>query len=230
MKPVIAIPSGSRTKKLLSVIEAWKKTGFHIAVYTWDNETKGALLEPRTIISPLRRKSLVDWLLTGERKSFGALQNYMARLIPDWEVLICGADDLYPANVELIEAVAKEVPECVIWASDGLLNSQPTHPIITRGWYEKHGREIFDEAYKHNFVDTDLFLRSSLAGDVVDCRSLISFNHMHPMKTGDRKDSLYTYGDNTYHVDESYFHLKFQHIKAIPPVMVLEVIEEEAAV
>jgi len=96
----------------------------------------------------------------------------------------------------------------IIWAKDGLFNKQPTHPIVTRQWYEKEG-QIFDERFKHNFCDTDLFTRASQNGDVVKCFN-ISFDHRHPLKTGEDYDLVYRYGMETYKEDEKRFYEKYK--------------------
>lgn len=229
MNTYIAIPTGQRTEQAVEVVRAWQAQGVSVAVFTWDEETYSAFRRKRTAQERLKRQPLrameatVDRLWLGDRASFGRLQNFMAATIPDWDVLICGADDLWPdKGTELIAQAAQEVPGAVLWAGDGLFNEQPTHPIITRGWYDKYGW-IFDEGFYHNFVDTDLFLRASKNSEVVDCRSFIQFDHRHPAKTGDKKDSLYRYGDRMFPHDKAYFNMKHSGNIALPPVRTLEV-------
>lgn len=216
----IAIPTGERTAKAVKCIEAWQAVGVKVCVYTWDKETKKALTRKRF---PLPSVPKVDILLTGERQSFAILQNFMAKEIGDWDVLICGADDLYPSSeVELIPRAAEQVPGTILWAHDGLFGQQPTHPIITRQWYDAHD-EIFDEGFKHNFCDTDLFFRCGRMGEIVDCRNFIQFDHRHPSKTGARKDSLYRYGDRTFAGDKAYFELKHSGETQLPHIRTLDI-------
>lgn len=210
MKTILSIPSGNRVKKLLNVIEKWRKICyFEFHVITWDGLTVDVL-----------RGTDVHVLDVGSpMKSFAINQNENAEFIQDWDIFICGADDLYPSNnIHMIETVCKENPDKVIWVRDGLFDAQPTHPIITRGWYDKHGY-IFDEAYKHNFCDTDLFVRLLNAGEVVKCFG-IGFDHRHPIK-GAKHDSIYRAGEKNFARDELQFKIKHpfanQEMKKICP-------------
>ena len=231
MNVTIAIPTGQRTEQAVEVVRAWQSVGVRVVVFTWDPETRAALMRERTWDQRLKRKLLtaqeatVDRVWLGDRASFGRLQNYMAEntLDLDWDVMICGADDLWPdKGTELIGKAAQEVPDTILWAGDGLFNEQPTHPIITRGWYNKY-RQIFDEGFRHNFVDTDLFVRASRRSEVVDCRSFIQFDHRHPAKTGEKKDALYRYGDKTFLYDKMYFDMKHSGNISLPPIRTLEI-------
>jgi len=131
----------------------------------------------------------------------------MAREIKDWDAIICGADDLYPDfGMDLIEKVCQQNPDKVIWVKDGLFNQQPTHPIITKGWYEKNGY-IFDEQFRHNFCDTDLYARTVKTGEVVKCFE-IGFDHRHPIKTGRKPDEIYKLGNASYADDMKKFYKK----------------------
>jgi len=196
MKTILSIPSGNRVKKLLKCIEKWRKVcDFEIHVITWDSVTMEALRG-------------TDFVLYTHKpmQSFAKNQNELADITPDWDIFICGADDLYPGNnIHLIEPVCRDNPDKVIWVKDGLYDAQPTHPIITRGWYEKHGY-IFDEGYKHNFCDTDLFVRLLNAGEVVKCFD-IAFDHRHPLK-GAKYDSIYFAGEKNFEKDQMTFMLK----------------------
>lgn len=234
MNIYIAIPTGQRTERAVEVVRAWQGAGVRVAVFTWDKDTYSALRQKRTAQNRLKRQpfkameATVDLLCLGDRASFGRLQNFMAASIPDWDVLICGADDLWPdKGTDMIGRAAQEVPGTILWAGDGLFNEQPTHPIITRGWYDKYGW-IFDEGFYHNFVDTDLFLRASKENEVVDCRSFIQFDHRHPLKTGKKKDDLYRYGDRRFPHDKAYFGMKHPGGISLPPIRTLEAEAEVA--
>ncbi len=229
MNVTIAIPTGQRTEQAVEVVRAWQEAGVNVVVFTWDPDTRAALMRERPWAKRLKhelfksQEATVNKLWLGDRSSFGRLQNYMAANTPDWDVLICGADDLWPdKGTDLIGKAAQEVPGAILWAGDGLFNEQPTHPIITRGWYDTY-RYIFDEGFYHNFVDTDLFLRASKRSEVVDCRSFIQFDHRHPAKTGKPKDSLYRYGDRRFPQDQAYFNMKHSGNVALPPIRTLEI-------
>lgn len=197
MKIVLAIPSGDRTEQLLKVIARWRKVApdFKIALYTWDKETTKFA------------SKFVDYNFNGDLQSFAKNQNLMAKAIDDWDVWICGADDLYPeSGIDLIEKVCTENPGKIIWVKDGCFNQQPTHPIITRGWYDKHG-EIFDEQFEHNFCDTDLLYRASVNDEIVKCFD-IGFDHRHYLKTGRKPDKIYKLGQSSFARDKKRFEAK----------------------
>ncbi len=193
MNIVLSIPSGERADMLENVIYKWRKVcDFKIAVYTWDPETEN------------RIRDKVDYLFTGELRSFAVNQNFIAKTITDWDVLICGADDLYPDfGLDKIETVCNMCPDKIIWVKDGFLNAQPTHPIITRGWYDKHGY-IFNEAFHHNFCDTDLLARTYETNEIVKCFS-IGFDHRHYYKTHRKPDKIYKLGEKTFAEDKQLF-------------------------
>jgi len=195
MKIVVAIPTGDRVNGILKVIEKWRKAcDFDIAVYTWDAETKKVV------------ESKVDYLFEGPLQSFAINQNLMAKEL-DWDVFICGADDLFPDfGINLIEKVCSQNSGKVIWVKDGFLNQQPTHVIITREWYDKHGY-IFDEQFEHNFCDTDLFMLARKDNEVVKCFQ-IGFDHRHPLKTGKKPDAIYRLGASSYAADMRRFQQK----------------------
>lgn len=194
MKIVLGIPSGQRTKKLLKCIESWQKVcDFEIHIITWDGYTTEALREKNVYV-----------LDVGEIQSFAKNHNELAEFIPDWDVYICGADDLYPEEgISKIEKVCEQNPRKVIWARDGLFNAQATHPIITRGWYDKYGY-IFDEDFRHNWCDTDLFVRLLNSDEVIKCFN-IGFDHRHPLKTGEPSDEIYQIGAETFMADKAIF-------------------------
>lgn len=212
MKTILAIPSGQRTVKLINCILAWRKVcGFEIAVYTWDEETEKNV------------SCITDHLFKGELASFAVNHNFMASAIKEWDVYICGADDLYPGfGINHIERVCRDNPGKIVWAKDGFLNQQPTHAIITRQWYDNHGY-IFDEKFKHNFCDTDLFIRAATAGEVVKCFK-IGFDHRHYLKTEKKKDEIYKLGESTYAEDKKYFEAKHKgeiiNVNEIPEVRI----------
>ncbi len=199
MKIVLGIPSGNRVKKLLNVIEKWQKVcDFDIAVITWDGETTDAL----------RDKNVFCLDVGFPIKSFAINHNELADFeSPDWDVYICGADDLYPdEGVNKIAQVCEQNPGKVIWVRDGLFDALPTHPIITRGWYDKYGY-IFDEDFRHNFTDTDLYVRCLKTGELVKCFQ-IRFDHRHYMKTCEPMDEIYRIGSETFQDDRARFYSK----------------------
>jgi len=217
MKIILAIPTGDRTERAVETAWKWYDTGaVKIVAYAWDDKTAKAL-------KPFCKK-----IFRGFRKPFGVLQNYMAMAVKKWDVFICGADDLWPEEgTELIGPAAREVDGNILWVKDGLFNAQPTHPIITRGWYDKHGK-IFDEGFMHNFCDTDLFVRASMAQEVVKCFD-IAFDHQHWLKTKQPKDMIYDAGQRHWGHDKQYFQMKHSkflntHGADIPQIRTLDIV------
>lgn len=212
MKTVLGIPSGNRVYKLLKVIEKWRNAcDFEIATATWDVKTVKAVND-------------VFLYATNEMGSFACNHNMLASIVPDWDIYICGADDLYPANaISKIAPVCEQNPEKVIWVRDGLYDALPTHPIITRGWYDKYGC-IFDEDYRHNFTDTDLFVRCLKAGEIVKCFD-IAFDHRHPLKTGEPADDIYQVGAESFQADRARFYARHPDADRVITEMISEVKE-----
>lgn len=203
MKIVIGIPTGQRVDQAVEVVRAWRSKGFDVCVLTWDKITE------EVFYTPLGDK--VDFV-TDKMESFGTNQNKMMRETPDWDIWICGADDLWPGDQEdlreRIELIAGESRDSLIWVADGCCNEQPTHPIITRKMYDALGGDIFDENYKHQYVDTDLFMRMLEKHRVVKCFD-ISFDHRHPIKTKGKIDEIYKIGSSSFEEDANYYHKKW---------------------
>jgi hypothetical protein len=188
----VTIPTGQRGDRARETVVNWKRAGFKVAAYVWDDQTYDAV------------NLLVDKIWRGERASFAKLQNFMAANLEGWDGLICAADDLWPKyGTELIGDLVRDNQGKVIWANDGLFNMQPTHPIITRAWYDKHNGRIFSEVFEHNFCDTDLAVRTANAGELVRCED-VSFDHRHHFKTR-QKDAVYALGQKSFKRDAQWF-------------------------
>lgn len=208
MNIVVGIPSGQRAKQLIKVVKAWHDRGIDCFVLTWDEDTA------IDVNNEARPKYFT---LEKERYSFGVNQNLMMKAANEWDIWICGADDLWPGRQpdlkERIELVAQNSGDKLIWVMDGCFNAQPTHAVITRKMYESEGNAIFDELYYHNFVDTDLFARMLKKKKVVKCFD-IAFDHRHPwgVHLADKPeiDEIYRIGQSTYPQDASRFHRKFE--------------------
>ena len=217
MKIVIGVPTGQRGKQAEKAIASWKKRGFDVCVRTWDID-----------LTPYKEADTV--FQTKTRESFAVNQNAM--MDTDWDVWICGADDLWPGEQldlhERIEVISEEAGNRLLWVGDGLFNQQPTHPIITREMYDDQGGVIFDEAYIHNFVDTDLFARMLVKKKVAKCPH-ICFDHRHYYTQKTKEDEISLIGSQSYPEDAVLFHKKWGDltINTIADVEILE-IEEEA--
>lgn len=109
-------------------------------------------------------------------------------------ILVMAADDCTPPkhwDREILASLKGQMHEPrVLWTSDGYSN-QPviTHPIMTRAFYQQQGY-FFCPEYPHLFCDTELTVRASAAGQVIDARHL-TFRHDHPMFTGLPSDALH---------------------------------------
>jgi len=207
MKIVIGIPTGQRSKQVINVIKAWHSRGIDVAVLTWDSETA---IDVNNDAKP------EYFIMEQERYSFAINQNLMMKNIPDWDVFICGADDLWPGRQhdlkERIELVAENSGDKLVWVGDGLFNQQPTHPIITRAMYKTEEGYIFNEFYQHNYVDTDLFARMLTKDRVVKCLDIM-FDHRHPWSTNlsskVEEDEIYRIGQGSLPMDSILFHEKW---------------------
>jgi hypothetical protein len=187
----IGIPTGQRAEKAKAVAQAWLSAGVRVMAYCWDRETYDAL------------DGIANIRIYGQRQSFAKLQNLLAGM-HDWDVYICGADDLYPKHgIDKLPQASAMCPDKVLCVADGIHTHLPTHPVITRDWYDKHG-QIFDEAFNHNFCDTDLCQRVLQADEIVKVNG-IEFDHRHPIKTGEVSDEVYKLGQSTYAIDKEYF-------------------------
>jgi len=195
----ITIPTGQRAEKAEKVARLWREKGFKVAAYAWDEETFKRLYSIP-----------IEQVWQGKRKSFAILQNYMAKTIEDWDVIICGADDLYPvSDVSIIEKAAEKCDDKILWVRDMLWDKQITHPVITRKWYDKYGF-IFDERFKHGYCDTDLFLWASKKGEIVKCFD-IAFDHRTWRKTGrENKDEIYELADSWSEDDKNAYYDKYK--------------------
>jgi hypothetical protein len=204
MKIVIGIPTGQRAEQAVEVVKAWQERGIEVCIFTWEDET-------RAMVSNRCNPSRI--VKTKRRESFAILQNRMMKYAPDWDIWICGADDLWPGDQEdlkeRIELIASESRDGLIWVADGCCNEQPTHPIITRKMYEALDGDIFDENYKHNYVDTDLFMRMLERNRVLKCFD-ITLDHRHPIKTGGEVDEIYNIGAKSFSEDAEYYLKKWQ--------------------
>ena len=186
---VVGIPSGQRLEQCKAVIKAWRDQPVKIALLTWDS-------------SYIDLYDQVDYYIAQpSRYSYAKNHNYTAKLTADegWNGYICGADDLYPgSNIDKLEDVCIQRSNELIWVFDGLNPSIMTHPIVTRGYYEKKGY-IFDEQFVHNFCDTDLLVR--------EWRNTIrvvgvTFDHRW-YRSGD--DEIYAIGRKSFEADKQRF-------------------------
>ena len=205
---VIGIPTGGRSQQAAEVVKSWKKKGINVCITTWDDT-----YERERIIPLLEWEDGEDeFIVTDRMESFAVNQNRMMEHIPDWDVWICGADDLWPGGQydlkDRIELVAGEAGNRLIWVADGCLNAQPTHPIITRAMYEAEGPKILCEDYEHNFVDTDLFSKMLLQKRVIKCFD-IALDHRHPINQTADQDDIYAIGGKSYPQDAMLYHAKW---------------------
>lgn len=191
----IGIPTGQRTEQAIEVARQWKSKGINVIVYAWDEDTYNGM------------EGISDIRLSGFRESFAKLQNKMIDLVGDFTAYICGADDLYPVgDYNRLEQVAKDYNGKIIHIRDGIHQDLPTHPVITKDWYNKN-KKVFDEGFYHNYCDTDLYHRVAKKGEIVRVNDM-SFDHRHPIKTGKPSDAVYQLGAKHFQKDKMYFAMK----------------------
>ena len=108
-------------------------------------------------------------------------------------ILVMAADDCLPPEnwaLSVRVAFAGQLHEPrVLATSDGYSNQQLIpHPIMTRAFYQEQGY-FFCPEYPHLFCDTELTVRASVAGQIIDARHLV-FKHENPMFTGEKPDAM----------------------------------------
>lgn len=194
----IGIPTGQRTKQAVEVVKAWSQyPEIRIVIYTWDKETFNEC------------KPYAHLQFRGNRKTFPQLQNFLISQV-DFDLYICGADDLFPGNA--IEKLSRLPLTNTYLIDDGIQKFQATHPVISKSWYQKH-KYVFSEEFQHNYCDTDFFVRVCNKGELVEV-SGISFDHRHCSRTG-RLDDIYRLGQNSFEQDRKTFIQKYGY--ACPP-------------
>lgn len=214
MKIIIGIPSGQRTSQLIEVCRSWKARGFNICVLTWDTNTS-----MKMDFLDLYGDNPKDVLIYREkRESFAINQNLMMNALHgledyDWDVWICGADDLFPGiRVEKLKEVAPKYDGKLLWCYDGLNPHLMTHPVVTRGYWEKVGGKVFDERYTHNFCDTHLMMTA--ADDIV---KLIGIQFDHRWRVGG-EDDIYRIGNASFASDKEKFIQQFGNNPKLPNI------------
>lgn len=223
MNICIGIPTGQRAEQAFQVAMAWANRGIRPVVLTWDKDTRTLFLGSDFLF--------LSCSVDPERKPFGINQNRMMYVYPDWDVWICGADDLWPGEQEdlkdRIELIAGEAGDRLIWVGDGLFNEQCTHPIITRAMYEKEKGKIFDEEFHHNYTDTDLFARMLQKRRVVKCFDIM-LDHRHWRSGKTEMDDIYRIGDESIHLDAVRWDKKYKgNFPNVNNAEVLEIEETE---
>jgi hypothetical protein len=203
MRIVVGIPSGNRAAQLLEVCKAWQSRGMDLCVLTWDTETAVRMAE----IAP---KHLI---IADTRDSFAVNQNRMMREYQGWDLWICGADDLFPGiRVEKLAQVAPRYNGKLLWCFDGMNPALMTHPVVTRGYFEKVGGKVFDERYTHNFCDTHLMMRA--AADIV---KLVGIQFDHRWRAGGI-DEIYRIGNESFAADRAKFIEQFGQGARLPEI------------
>jgi hypothetical protein len=203
MRIVVGIPSGQREARLLEACKAWQARGFDLCVLTWDTETAVRMAE----IAP---KHLIH---VPQRRSFAVNQNRMMRDCKGWDLWICGADDLFPGiRVEKLAEVAPEYDGKLLWCFDGFNPHIMTHPVVTRGYFEKVSGRVFDERYTHNFCDTHLMMTA--AADIIKLAG-IQFDHRWH---SDGIDDIYRIGNESFAADREKFEQQFGKDAKLPGI------------
>ena len=188
MRVFYLLPTGGRAESALATCQKWLEQ-MPVVVYTWDTETRDKL-------SPF-----CD-IYYGEKLTFPKAINYLASQL-DFDALVCGSDNLLPAVADipdLIEMTLQGGTDAVIWADDGLMRAQATHPIVGRQWYDRHGY-ILDEGFNHYFCDTDLHFRAKAQNKLIKNFD-IKFDHCQELS---KNDSLWNWAQDRFWMDKEYF-------------------------
>lgn len=107
-----------------------------------------------------------------------------AASVSDGRILVTIADDLWPCagwDRILLEAVGT-TEIAAVWAEVGIphLDSQIiVHPILTRGYYEQRGGQIFHEGYTAWYADNEFSDIAMRDGVIIDARERLKFKHAH---------------------------------------------------
>ena len=188
MRMVYGFSSGNRISTAIKAAEAWRKAGFILACTTWDIHT-AHILQPH-----------VDYMSCQERKSWGDWHNLRMDEVPDWDVYVCGNDDILPkTNVGMIEEFAKTYPGMLLGVGTDIQAS--SMPIITRGWYETH-RPVFDSQFTHYFTDYDAVWRALVEEKFRICRE-IDYDHIHETQ---EKSATEVISHEFWDIHESHIH------------------------
>ena len=127
--------------------------------------------------------------------------------------MICGSDDLYPVDITQLEDTYEKFPGKILWADDNIHKWCLTHPVITKQWYDSHGR-IFDERFAHSYCDKDLFVQASQRGEIVKCFNIV-FNHRHFLVTGEPLDKINMIAEDAFDEDSLKFGLKYKDASSV---------------
>ena len=185
------LPTGGRVESALATCQKWLEQ-MPVAVYTWDEETKDKLSQFCDI-----------WY--GEKLTFPKAINYLASQL-DFDALVCGSDNLLPDTPNTPDLIEKSFcgsTDGVIWADDGLMRAQATHPIVGRQWYDRYGY-ILDEGFSHYFCDTDLHFQAKNQGKLIKNFD-IKFKHCQTLS---KRDGLWHWAQDRFNMDMDYFEEK----------------------
>ena len=102
------------------------------------------------------------------------------------KILVVVADDLEPCAdwdykiLKALDDANKQIDEpWVIWADDGSPDKKMTHAILSRTRYESEGY-LFYPHFRSQYDDTLLWKKAERDGIVIDARSTILIDHIHP--------------------------------------------------
>lgn len=198
MKIWIGMPTGHRAKQVIDVAKDWKSKGVNVFACCWDVATYKIL------------EDIADFRVMGKRESFAYNHNQIARIIIDWDLYICGADDLWSGNFDIDSIVkyALKYSDKILYVHDGCNSRVCTHPVITRQWWLNHNQTIYDENYGHGYCDVDLTITAARENSIIKCFD-IKLDHRHPSQGKAEVDEVYKIGRELTAQGRTYFESKF---------------------
>jgi len=200
MNIVYGLLTGSgRTEQAREIIKAWHDVRISVWLYTWDEHDLKTL------------GPLCDHVLFGPMDSFVINHNRLAREL-DWDIYICGANDLYPGTNPFLREnlldLYESYPDKSYFINDGWQNRIPSHPIVPRQWWLNRDKVILDEQYEHNFVDDDFLAEGRVKGDIIRCTD-ICLDHRQFTRMGQPADFIAQKGQESFERDRARFEMKW---------------------
>jgi hypothetical protein len=140
----------------------------------------------KRVISPLEKSNALST----------AVRNWNAAAsVASGDLLFVISDDLYPPpdwDLRIWSQLKNLDPLQLEYAvkirdSPSFGDKNLTHPLVSRGFYERFG--LFEPSYSHLFVDLDLTLTAFWKRLIIDCRG-IEFTHRHPSFSATHEPSV----------------------------------------
>jgi hypothetical protein len=134
--------------------------------------------------------------VVSEKKTCVAAWN-LAAVQARGDILIQLSDDWQPFagwDTALLKAIGGRGGEFVVAVGDGTRRDDLLcMAILSRGRWEKQGREMFSSEYESMYSDNEYSLRAFAENAVIDARDKIVFKHLHPAFGSAANDATYAH-------------------------------------